>query len=784
MAPNMALKLYLMSCYLYYVEDVHVITDTEFDRLGKYLLSVWDDVDHPHKSMITPDDLRATTGYAINSYPYVLAVAARGWYKAHTTGVDADMWKFPPIPEPKENSYGDRTRTAVHAGADTGADSETACSEPRPVNADSQANEGVVPYGGVMNAQPMVLDVECFPNYFLVLIQNKQGQTKAFEQYDGHPFDGAGLLKFLEHPKLEFITFNGNSYDIPVLSLAIAGATCAELWEATERIIVKGMKHWEFYKLYRIDPPNINHIDLIEVCIGQVSLKIYGGRLHTKRMQDMPYPPGTVLTRDQMIEVRDYCANDLANTWDVANDREPQINQRRQLSEQYGVDLRSKSDAQIAEAVLKAETFRLTGHMPKKVPIRYNSFHYVAPEYIKFRTPELQNVLSVVTGERMMIKDTGHVIMPKAIEALTITIGTTRYNIGLGGLHSQESEAAHYADDETILVDRDVTSYYPSLMINMGVNPEAFGGHFTKIYQGILEARVAAKHAGNSVVADLLKITLNGTFGKTSSKYSILYDPEKMVKTTLTGQLSLLMLIEWLELYGIPVVSANTDGVVIKCPKAKEAAMEAIVKKWEVVCHLDTEATYYKAIYSRDVNNYLAITTKGKVKQKGIFTKSGIGKNPQNDICTEAVIAYLKDGVPLEDTIRGCTDIRKFLTLRTVAGGALHQGNLIGKAIRWYYATGVDGYITYATNGNRVPRSKGAKPLMVLPDEFPADVDYNWYVREAKELLRAVGAVPRQVLPKLPRKNTKAWKAAVAAGQIVEYDEDVWVWSHDERVAE
>lgn len=632
-----------------------------------------------------------------------------------------------------------------------------------------------------MTKSPMVLDVECFPNYFLVLIQNAKGQTKAFEQYDGHPFDGAGLLRFLEHPGLEFITFNGTCYDIPVVTLAIAGATCEDLWLATERIIVKGVKHWEFYKLYGLQAPNIDHIDLIEVAPGDLSLKLYGGRLHTKQMQDLPYPPGTVLTREQMVEVRDYCGNDLVNTWDLANDLKPQIDLRRKMSVQYGVDLRSKSDAQIAEAVLKAEVTAMTGLVPKKKPIRYTSFYYVAPEYIRFRTPVLQEALQIVTSERMVIKESGHVELPSAIKDLTITLGGTTYNVGIGGLHSQESSVMHLADEHTLLVDRDVTSYYPNLMLNMGLDPAAFGGHFPGIYRGVLDRRVEAKRQGNSVVADALKITLNGTFGKTSSKYSILYDPEKMVATTLTGQLSILMLIEWLELYGIPVVSANTDGIVVKCPVVKKAALDKIVAKWEQVCNLGTEETQYSALYSRDVNNYIAVTTKGKIKTKGIFAKMGLHKNPQNQICSDAVVAFVTKGTPVEETIRGCTDIRRFITLRNVQGGAHKDGFVLGKAIRWYYAKWMDGCITYKTNGNKVPRSRGAKPCMVLPDTLPDDIDYDWYLRECRELLYDIGYNKRPELPKIPRKNSKAWKELVATNQIVEDDEGVWLWTYDER---
>jgi hypothetical protein len=249
-----------------------------------------------------------------------------------------------------------------------------------------------------------------------------------------------------------------------------------------------------------------------------------------------------------------------------------------------------------------------------------------------------------------------------------------------------------------------------------------------------------------------------------------------MIRTTLTGQLTILMLIEALERYGIPVISGNTDGIVIKCPRGELEALNAIIGKWEKHTGLKTEETRYAALYSRDVNNYIAVKEGGGTKSKGAFGPPTLTKSPQNIICNEAVIAYLTKGSPCEQTVRDCSDITRFLTLRTVNGGATKSGQTLGKAVRWYYAKGETGTINYATNGNTVPRSEGAKPLMDLPDEFPDDVDYEWYIRECAEILMAVGAVPRPMQPKMPRKNSKAWKELYDTGRIRENHKGKWEW--------
>ena len=626
----------------------------------------------------------------------------------------------------------------------------------------------------------LFLDIEVYRNYFLVLFMNEQGRVKRYEIFndDRSKFPVDDIFKIVSSPDVEIVTFNGNSYDVPILSLALVAPFPKELKRASDRIIKYNLRPWLFYKDEGIQPPNINHIDIIDVAPGMVGLKLYGGRLNAPKLQELPIHHDATITEGQVPILQQYCRNDTEVTRMLYESLSQEIELRRAMSETYGVDLRSKSDAQIAEAVLKAEFQRLTGDRPSKVELMGDRFRYEPPAHIRFATPKLQEVLRTVCEADMVIsEETGHVKMPKEIANLKIEIGQSRYKIGIGGLHSQESETAHFTDDENMLIDRDVASYYPAMMLNMNMQPGGFGKHFNTVYRNILEDRLSAKKAKDMVKSNSLKIVLNGTFGKTSNKYSTLYSPEFMIRTTITGQLTILMLIEALERYGIPVVSANTDGIVIKCPRKHKAAMDAIIAKWEKHTGLETEETQYAALYSRDVNNYIAVKPDGTAKAKGVYGPVTLRKNPQNPICAEAVIAYLTKKAPVSTTVRNCRDITKFLTLRTVNGGAEKDGEPLGKAIRWYYAKGVKGAIHYATNGNTVPRSEGAKVLMDLPDRMPGDVDYEWYIKECEEILMAIGERPRPHVEKIPRKNSKAWKALYNAGKIVENSKGKWEWA-------
>jgi hypothetical protein len=203
------------------------------------------------------------------------------------------------------------------------------------------------------------------------------------------------------------------------------------------------------------------------------------------------------------------------------------------------------------------------------------------------------------------------------------------------------------------------------------------------------------------------------------------------------------MLIEALELEGIRVVSGNTDGIVVKYKPEQEITVNRIVSEWEKKTNYKMEYTNYKGLYSRDVNNYIAIAD-DSVKAKGMYTNPRVKpnimrKNPVNEICAEAARTFLNEGTPIENTINNCKDVTKFVTIRTVNGGATYEGKLVGKAVRWYYSKWELDSLYYLTNGNKVPRSDGAIPLMTLPDELPEDLDYDWYIAEANKFLNEIG---------------------------------------------
>lgn len=591
-----------------------------------------------------------------------------------------------------------------------------------------------------------IIDTECYKNYWLFLAVNHKTNNKLEIELFG---ESATLTKeqadkikrlFSNH---ETISFNGLNYDIPMICAAMDAWNCEKLHKLSTKIVTSQKVTWQILKEHKLTVPDFDkHIDIIEIPIGQASLKIYGGRIHTKKMQDLPIDPNALIKDSERALMREYCANDTQVTGELFDNLKGQIDLRKEMTAQYGINLNSKSDAQIAEAIIKSELYEQTGehYRPKQYDANY-TFSYRNPNIILFKTQVLWDIFDQLIYETFTLKDNGSVELPKWLTE-PITISGASYQMGIGGLHSRETAQHIKSGDGFHLSDFDVASYYPSIILQQRLFPESMGKSFLDLYQGIVKKRITAKHTGDKVTADTLKIVLNGSFGKFGSKYSALYSPQLLLQTTITGQLSLLMLIEELELNDIRVVSANTDGIVTYYHKSQIPALQEILFNWEIATSYTLEQTDYREIASRDVNNYIAVKLDGKTKCKGCFGEASMSKNPDGLIIYESVAQFIAKGTPIEKTISQCTDITKFVTVRRVTGGALFNGEYLGKAVRFYHSNDfslADLSLVYAKNGNKVPVSQGCRPLMELPDELPDDIDYSYYISKANETLKGVG---------------------------------------------
>ena len=583
----------------------------------------------------------------------------------------------------------------------------------------------------------VALDIECLPNYFLIGFKGvESGKVMSFEAYGDN-----ARLSYADQQKIKSILktkttfgFNSVKYDMPMIAYALEGATCKQLHEMSTTLVEGNVAHWMVMRNLNISEVQCDHFDICEPSPAvMISLKNYGTRIGSKKLWEFFVDPHKPVDYDTAMKIKEYNENDLDVTIDLYNAIQGEIELREYMGQEYGLELRSKSGAQVAEAILLKET-KYMGDKPK-VP---EYVTYKAPSCVKFKAPHLNAVLDLVHETRFKInKSNGSPIEPKWMGA-PIIIGKTKYKMGLGGIHDQRKKSVYQTTNNYVIVDADVASYYPSMIIEFGFAPKHIGKRFYDVYKKIYTDRITAKRTGDKLKDKSLKLQLNSVFGKTGSMYSKLYAPDLMLQVTITGQLMLLMLIEQLELNGIEVFYANTDGVTAYCPRDKRDLMDAIVFDWELETGMVMESVEFRRTAIRDVNSFVNITSDGKVKAKGIYAETTLSKGLQTPVVFEAVRKYLLDGTPIKDTIHNCKTVNDFLSARTVNGGAVWREQYLGKMVRWYYAKDGD-MIAYKKNGNKVPKSDGAYPMMDLSAELPANLDYDWYVNEAVEMLQDLG---------------------------------------------
>ncbi len=595
----------------------------------------------------------------------------------------------------------------------------------------------------------LFLNVESYPNYFLVTFKlHTQNKFIQLECGQGKSFNPQFLSWLMYNYRT--VGFNSNNYDLMLIWLAYKIQDTSILKDATNDLILRDMRPFELKKEYAFRTYTTPHIDLIEVAPLKGSLKLYGARLHTQSIQDQPFDINADLTEFEIGELKKFNCKQLDITEELFNFMKERLDLRESLGSEYREYLMSKSDAQIAEVILSKEVAALNGKASEKPQVEPGTvYRYSIPAYIQYQTPALIQLLDKVRVAKFIVQPSGKIAIPEELTG-AVRINKGLYRIGIGGLHSSEECVAYKSTDSVQIVDRDVASYYPRLITTLRLYPHSCGPNFLVAFEKIIETRLHAKKNKIFSRDKGLKIVINGTSGKLSDIWSLFYSPDNTIQMTVSGQLALLMWIEMLELAGIEVISANTDGIVMLVSKDKEDTLKQVTEYWEKISGFTTEETRYKSYHARDVNAYFAVKLDGSVKVKGEHSEVGsqsgtqLDTNPTALIIADAIKNLLSKNIPIEETILNCKNFTRFIVVRSAkAPGAHKNGHYLGRVIRWYWAKNETGCIQTVAHNSKVAKSDGGRPCMDLPVEFPTDIDYKKYIDETTEALYDIGYLSR-----------------------------------------
>jgi hypothetical protein len=394
--------------------------------------------------------------------------------------------------------------------------------------------------------------------------------------------------------------------------------------------------------------------------------------------------------------------------------------------------------------------------LPKKGTFRKNiAVKSCVASYVTFQTPELQEFLKKIKKMSLGMQDD----FKEAIHFYDNV-----YSFMKGGLHTENKPEVFEADDEYEIVDWDVSSYYPAIIINNGRYPAHLGKPFLSGYRKMFEKRLELKPLAKTDkkikgIVGALKLAVNSVYGKSSDIQNWIYDRQLTMFTTITGELSLMMLIEAYELQGIRVISANTDGVTILIKKDKLDLMNSINSWWQELTSYELERTDYKKIIFSTVNDYLAIKTDGEVKKKGDFlTDFELHKNKSARIVPLALEQFYVHSIPIEHTIVNHSNIFDFC-LRQKASRDFHyeglnrargEKTIYNKLIR-YYVSNTGEKLLKVKNDNSdsgaadVSQVEAGEWVCTVCNNLPkttavatAGINYDYYIERAERIVHKV----------------------------------------------
>ena len=600
-----------------------------------------------------------------------------------------------------------------------------------------------------MNKQLWIYDLECFANFFSGAFINTETLERKFFYVHEDVNQLGELVAFLDTVS-GLVGFNNVSYDYPMIHFILTNQ--AKFKGKTADFITKQLKD----KSNKIIESKFSSIREAEVIIKQLDLMkmkhfdVFSARhqslkglefiMRMDNIQDLPYPHDAYITKEQVAEISLYNFNDVEATLEFYIKCAVDIGLRRDMTKEYKVYLMNSSEPTLATEIflhflsidmdLPKEEIREMRTKRDKIELKD-----CIPKYVKFATKEFNAVLEyfkskVITETKgaltdLPVKELGDLVNYVAktewefddkttdwkkiqlikkgkLSKLNVDYKGLTYYLGTGGIHASRRTGVFRSDDIYEIIDIDVQSFYPRMAIVNGYKPAHLGDTFGKRYEWLFDQRVSIPKT--NILNLVFKLILNALYGKSKDANSYLLDSLMTMQICVTGQLSLLMLVESLSLAipDIEFIQANTDGITVKVKRTDRSKVNEMTSEWEKITKLKLEYAYYDAMQIVNVNNYIAeylweesneeaaikVSKKSdyitkqengkwyikKLKLKGLFE---IDKDWHKDHSQKIVPIALRDffvkGIPIEDTISNCTDIYDFCKMLKGTKGTVFE---------------------------------------------------------------------------------------------------------------
>lgn len=622
-----------------------------------------------------------------------------------------------------------------------------------------------------MENNEFVFDIEVFPNFFSIDLFDGNEHTTFYFGYETNVKLVNDIYGFLDGKCL--YGYNNSGYDDVIISYLfetykgkdlsnnkIAISICKNLYNLSKKIISgKHTNDVHLSKCYK-------SVDLKKISNLYKSLKNVAINLKFKNIQEIPYDPNKPI--DSVIQFNDilaYNKNDTEITWELRNSLLKEIELRKVLSEIYQKDLLSYSDSMLGDFIFrdlylkkfcnKHNVSKSIAENNLKSPVFIKKIHLskVVNDNVFFKTVVLKDylesiksiIIDVKNGEDKKDEEYKEIVLPK------IKIRNKEYNLGLGGIHSNDDPYLYESSEDYKIIDLDATSYYPSIVINYKVKPLHVDDVFIDCMEELRNERVEAKRNKDEVKSQSFKIALNSVVGRFGYRGSWLYDMSSFLRVTINGQLYLLMLIESLDLNNIEIISANTDGITCLLHKDMQETFNNIVNEWQSYTGFSLEFNEYKKYVRTNVNNYMAVLKDGKIKTKGLFDcNPNLSQSLNMNIVSIALNKYYSENINIDKFIKNYEDILDFCLSQNIGNqfDLLYGNEKVQKVCRFYVSKkgntlrkhknnddNKSSDIVFVNGRNVVILNKYDKNMNL---DIKRNIDYTFYAEEIRKVINKI----------------------------------------------
>ena len=617
----------------------------------------------------------------------------------------------------------------------------------------------------IRNKVILVYDIEVFQNIFhcaikdtetgkitLFEISNRKNQLqelveffKEFENVEGS-WNNSYTTDYQFNTNKIFAGYNNIHYDNPIINYIIDYYNvmkdktyieiCKSIFNLSKTILnskegEEGIwKKWKYQQWFE----SFDILTMLYSTQLRVGLKEMQVTMQYPNVQEFVYDWDIPLVESKFDEMIQYNINDVESTSELLVRCKKDIELRIAIEDEYGVRVLSKDGVNIGMKIITQKYLEKTGQTwwdikDLRSPMDKIPLKDVILPFVKYDSPILKDMLDTLKKQTVSPGRKGY--------EYKFIFNNLRYTIGVGGIHSVNDPEIIIPKEDEYLIDCDVASLYPSMLIQHKFYPKHLGPEFLEIYSKIREERLEAKHNGDKVKNETLKFALNGLSGNLQNEHNFCYSPFAVMQIRVNGQLLLLMLAEKLVEIGCKIIQANTDGLFLICKKNKYEEYQKVCKEWEKLTKLELEEERFEAMYQYAINDYIAVKegyhkTKDKklIKTKGMFiTEVLLGKGLSPKIIPEAIINYFVDNIPVEETIKSCRDIRKFLKAeKTGKQWTVEYNDKIQQRINRFYVSN-NGYYLWkfkTDSGVKEYQNMLKGYAVTLHNTFYSDEDLQW----------------------------------------------------------